>query len=123
MLTERKQQAFAKRFARLKATVDEAKTKAENATVAARKVAGPYGALLDAETLAPLRAATEREMHASIAAARGDDPIGPVTVHGRKCLAVPPWLLDEAPVAVGSTANPPGRRAHAAKAAHRIGAK
>jgi len=98
----RKQQELAKRFAQLKATLDEAKAASEKASVVARKVAGPYGALLDAETLVPIRAATEREMNASIAAARGDDPVGPVTVRGRKCFAVPPWLLDEAPVSAGS---------------------
>lgn len=96
--TERKQQAYARRFKQLEAKLDDAKAKAEKATVAARRVAGPHGALLDAETLAPIRAATEREMTASLAAAKGGDPIGSITVQGRRCLAVPPWLLEEAPI-------------------------
>lgn len=89
------QQACAQRFRQLRLELEEAKKDAVRIAAAARKIAGPYGALLDAETFTPIRAATKHEVTASIAAAKDDDPVGPITVDGRKIFAVPPSLIDE----------------------------
>lgn len=93
-MTSKQRHAFAERFRQLKTKFEEAKKEALRIAAEARKIAGPHGALLDAETFIPIRAATKREIRASIAAAAGDDPVGPITVRGRKVIAVPTALLD-----------------------------
>jgi hypothetical protein len=95
MLTEKQRQTFVAKFRTIKKKLDDAKKHAEQMVTKARGIAGPYGAIMDAETLEPLRAATEQEVNASLAAAGEHDPVGPIIVDGREVFAVPPQLLTD----------------------------
>lgn len=93
MLTEKQQQVLKARFRAIQVKFENIKRHAEQVAARARAMAGPHSVLLDADTLEPVRAATESEVSASVVQARESDPVGPIMIEGREVFAVPPSLL------------------------------
>lgn len=92
-MTEKQLQAFNTSFRAIQTKFDDAKRRAVEVAARARTVVGPHGVILDAETFEPLRAATEKEVKASVAQSSESDPVGPIMIEGREVFAVPSSML------------------------------